>query len=69
MHRIVDLKAPGSGESALNRFENLAQLRPHDELKFVLSDRTDYEWARSLITRESLPERVQNVLLSPVLPT
>jgi 7-carboxy-7-deazaguanine synthase len=66
VHRIVDLKAPGSGESARNRFENLALLTERDQLKFVLADRTDYEWARALIVREQLPARVAEVLLSPV---
>lgn len=46
---ILDVKAPGSGEVAKNRWENLAQLRPHDEVKFVLADRADYEWARNII--------------------
>jgi 7-carboxy-7-deazaguanine synthase len=66
VHRIVDLKAPGSGESARNRYENLALLGMRDELKFVLADRADYEWARELIRRERLTTRVQSVLLSPV---
>lgn len=44
--RIVDLKAPGSGESSKNLWANLDHLTPHDELKLVLADRTDYEWAR-----------------------
>ncbi|HKU42816.1 MAG TPA: radical SAM protein [Polyangiales bacterium] len=66
VHRIVDLKAPGSGESAGNRWQNLALLRPHDELKLVLADRADYEWARELIRRHELPSRVHEVLLSPV---
>jgi 7-carboxy-7-deazaguanine synthase len=66
VHRIVDLKAPGSGEHERNRYENLALLGPRDELKFVLADRSDYEWARSLIQRERLTTRVHSVLLSPV---
>jgi 7-carboxy-7-deazaguanine synthase len=66
VHRIVDVKAPGSGESARNRYENLALLGMRDELKFVLADRADYEWARELIRREDLTTRVQSVLLSPV---
>jgi 7-carboxy-7-deazaguanine synthase len=66
VHRIVDVKAPGSGESARNRAENLALLTQRDELKFVLKDRADYEWARALIRREALHERVRHVLLSPV---
>jgi len=66
VHRIVDLKAPGSGESARNRLENLAHLGPRDELKLVLADRADYEWARELLRRERLPERAREVLLSCV---
>jgi 7-carboxy-7-deazaguanine synthase len=64
VHRIVDLKAPGSGESARNRYENIALLTPRDQLKIVLCDRTDYEWARAAITREQLVGRVSDVLLS-----
>ena len=52
--RIVDLKAPGSGESERNRWENLELLGPHDELKFVLMNRADYEWAREVITTQHL---------------
>ncbi len=66
VHRIVDLKAPGSGESAKNRWENLALLTQQDELKIVLADRADYEWAREVILRERLHERVGEVLLSCV---
>ena len=63
--RIVDLKAPGSGELARNRWENLVLLRAHDELKFVLADATDYDWARRQIAEHRLAERC-TVLLSPV---
>ena len=66
VHRIVDLKAPGSGESARNRHANLALLTQRDQLKFVLRDRDDYEWARALVAREELTLRVSEVLLSPV---
>jgi 7-carboxy-7-deazaguanine synthase len=66
VHRIVDLKAPGSGESRGNRWSNLALLGPRDQIKFVLLDRADYEWAREVIARERLPERVGEVLLSCV---
>jgi 7-carboxy-7-deazaguanine synthase len=66
VHRIVDLKAPGSGESHGNRWENVALLTPRDELKIVLKDRADYEWAREVIAREQLPGRVREVLLSCV---
>lgn len=66
VHRIVDLKAPGSGEAAKNRWENLAQLTRRDEVKFVLKDRVDYEWARDIVRREDLAPRVHQVLVSPV---
>ena len=61
--RIVDLKCPGSGEVARNRWENIALLAPHDEVKFVLADRGDYEWARGVIHEHRLPRRCE-VLLS-----
>jgi 7-carboxy-7-deazaguanine synthase len=66
VHRIVDLKAPGSGESQGNRWSNLALLTARDQIKFVLLDRADYEWARDVIARERLPERAGEVLLSCV---
>jgi 7-carboxy-7-deazaguanine synthase len=61
---ILDVKTPGSGEVAKNRWENLAQLRPHDEVKFVLADRADYDWARGIITEHHLDR--WTVLLSAV---
>ncbi len=66
VHRIVDLKTPSSGEQARNRWENLAVLGPRDEIKFVMGDRTDYEWTRDVIRKEKLAERVGHVLLSCV---
>ena len=63
--RIVDLKAPGSGELARNRWEDLALLNARDELKFVLADAADYEWAKQQIADHRLAERC-TVLLSPV---
>ena len=54
VRRIVDVKCPASGESANNRWENLADLRPTDELKFVVADRADYDWARGVIAERSL---------------
>lgn len=63
--RIVDLKPPGSGEVARNRWDNLAHLTPRDELKFVLADRADYDWARAKITEHALAQRCP-ILLSPV---
>ena len=63
--RIVDLKAPGSGEGARNRYENIPLLRAADELKIVLADETDYEWAKRQLAEHRLVERC-TVLLSPV---
>ena len=63
--RIVDLKAPGSGESARNLWSNLAQLGRRDELKFVIKDRADYEWARQTIAEHRL-DVVCPLLFSPV---
>lgn len=62
--RVMDLKTPGSGEQARNRYENLAALRPQDQVKFVICDRADYEWARALLAQHGLPERCE-VLFSP----
>ncbi|MDH5491107.1 MAG: radical SAM protein [Myxococcales bacterium] len=66
VRRIVDLKAPGSGECAKNRWENLELLTELDEVKFVLADRADYEWARARIREQELAQRVGAVLLSCV---
>lgn len=64
--RIMDLKTPGSGESARNDWGNIARLRAHDEVKFVICDRADYEWARGMIAEHGLVGRVREVLLSAV---
>jgi 7-carboxy-7-deazaguanine synthase len=66
VHRIVDLKAPGSGESARNRWSNLEHLGKRDEIKIVLASREDYEWARDVVREHRLAERVGHVLLSCV---
>jgi len=63
---ILDLKPPDSGEVDQNDFTNLARLRPHDEVKFVLASRRDFDWAVEVIRREGLDQRVAAVLLSPV---
>ena len=63
--RIVDIKPPASGEVARNRWENLAVLNARDEIKFVLADRADYEWARALLAERGLPA-ISPVLFSPV---
>ncbi len=56
VRRIVDVKCPGSGEAANNRFANLDLLTPRDEVKFVLADRADYEWAQKLVRERGLCE-------------
>ena len=66
VHRIMDLKAPGSGESERNRWENIEHLTKRDEVKIVLADRADYEWAKHVIAQHALAGRVNEVLLSPV---
>jgi 7-carboxy-7-deazaguanine synthase len=65
VRKVMDLKCPGSGELARNRWENLAHLLPHDQLKFVIADRSDYEWAREQAHAHALATRCQ-VLFSPV---
>lgn len=64
--RIMDLKTPGSGECERNDWDNIPRLRAHDEVKFVICDRADYEWARGVIGEHGLTDRVAAVLLSPV---
>jgi 7-carboxy-7-deazaguanine synthase len=63
--KIVDVKCPGSGESARNDWQNLERLAPHDELKFVIADRADYEFARDVVCLQ-LAERSGTILFSPV---
>jgi 7-carboxy-7-deazaguanine synthase len=63
--RIMDLKAPSSGQAAHNRMANLAHLRRGDEIKIVLADRMDYEWARTIIGDACYPGTVVETLLSP----
>ncbi len=65
VRRVVDLKPPGSGEVARNRWSNLPGLRAHDQVKFVLADRTDYEWAVAVLGEHRLAQRCA-VLFSPV---
>lgn len=63
--KVVDVKCPNSGEPDTFQVENLEALRAHDEVKFVLSDRTDYEFARDFVVRHGLDHRVNAVLFSP----
>jgi 7-carboxy-7-deazaguanine synthase len=62
--KVMDLKCPGSGESARNLWSNLEHLTPRDEVKFVIADRPDYEWARDVVRRDNLGARVNAVLMS-----
>jgi len=64
--KIVDVKCPGSGESHRNHLESLALLSSHDEVKFVLKDRADYEFAREVVAAHNLVARAGAVLFSPV---
>ena len=64
--RIMDVKCPGSGESAKNDWSNFARLTKQDEVKFVIADRRDYDFAKEIVARENLPARVNAVLFSPV---
>ena len=64
--KIVDIKCPASGEAAKNDWANLDRLAPHDEVKFVVQDRADYEFAREVIARHDLPSRAAAILMSPV---
>lgn len=64
--RIVDVKCPGSGEAGKTHWPNLDALRPKDEVKFVIRDRADYEYARGVVGRHALIGRVAAVLFSPV---
>jgi 7-carboxy-7-deazaguanine synthase len=64
--KIIDVKCPGSGEADKNDWSNLNALAAHDEVKFVVKDRADYEFARDVILRHGLSSRCAAVLMSPV---
>ena len=66
--RIMDLKCPGSAMSDKICWGNLKYLTPHDQIKFVLNDYEDYLWAKEIIEKYSLAERVLTILFSPVYP-
>lgn len=66
VHKIVDVKCPGSGEAGSFRMSNLVALTPADEIKFVLAGRVDYEFARDFTRQHGLEDKVGNVLFSPV---
>ena len=63
---IVDVKCPGSGEAAAMHWPNLDQLSAHDEVKFVIADRADFEYAAGVVRQHRLADRVRAVLFSPV---
>ena len=64
--KILDVKCPGSGESARNHWPNLDRLQPADQVKFVILDRADYEFARHVVMRHELASRCAALLFSPV---
>jgi 7-carboxy-7-deazaguanine synthase len=64
--RVIDVKCPGSGEAEKNHWPNLDRLRPTDEVKFVVRDRSDYEYARDIVAKHQLTGRCTAVLFSPV---
>src|SRR5258708_20766523 len=66
VHRIMDLKTPGSGEVDKNLWSNIDYLTARDEVKFVMGSREDYEWSRDKLQRYDLPSRCHAVLFSPI---
>jgi 7-carboxy-7-deazaguanine synthase len=67
--RIVDFKPPSSGQCERNDIVNIDRLHAHDEVKFVIGDREDYEWSCQFIERHNLAERVAAILFAPVYKT
>ena len=65
VHKIVDVKCPGSGEAGSFRLDNLETLTPADELKFVLADRKDYEFARSFVREHQADGWIGQIIFSP----
>lgn len=63
--RVMDIKTPLSGEAAKNRYENISHLTPHDQVKLVIGDRNDYEWARAVVEKYRINERC-TVFFSPI---
>ena len=64
--KIMDVKCPGSGEAGRNDWSNIDRLQPQDQVKFVIKDRADYEFARAVVSRHNLQSRCAAVLFSPV---
>ena len=55
--RVVDIKTPASGEHAKNLWSNLAHLRPHDQIKYVICTEEDYQWAKGMVLEQQLQQR------------
>jgi len=66
VHIILDIKCPGSAMEKKNLWSNLNDLKPKDEVKFVILDEKDYEWAKTICLEHSLNDKVKNILFSPV---
>lgn len=62
--KVMDIKTPGSGEMQRNLFDNIVHLLPHDQIKFVICDKQDYEWSKQIISDYQLSQRCQ-ILFSP----
>lgn len=67
--KVMDLKTPGSGEEARNLYANIPLLLPHDQVKFVICDETDYNWSRAKLEEYTLADKVEDVLFSPSFET
>lgn len=63
---IMDVKCPGSGQSELNNYANLELLKPHDQVKFVMTDRQDYVFAKRLLKKRTIKVETGNIIFSPV---
>ena len=67
VHIVMDLKAPGSGEAAKNRFQNIALLKPSDDLKFVVSNEEDFRWAEQICLTHGIPHQLEKpAIIQPV---
>ena len=64
--KIMDFKTPGSDMTKLNNYNNINYLQPNDEVKFVIMDKVDYDWAKDTINRFNLTDKTQNIIFSPV---
>ncbi len=65
VYKVLDMKAPGSGECEKNDYQNLSLMTDKDQVKFVIADETDYQWAKQLIKKHDLSQKCQ-ILMSPV---